>query len=95
VPTGADCSSDSHENALIRFLVFANAFQSVAAVPLACRCDVEISRLKLKRAGQQLRVIADESNETAAAGNVLRDLSYLYGFFVGGRYFFAMEATTT
>ncbi len=54
---GVDWSSDSHKNPLIRFPVFANNFQSVAAVPLTRQRDVEISRLQLKQAGQQLCVI--------------------------------------
>src|SRR3984893_7908848 len=52
-----DWSSDSHKNSLIRFPVFANDFQSVKAVRLTCKRDVEVSRLQLKQAGQQLCAI--------------------------------------
>src|SRR5882762_8908120 len=54
---GVSWSSDSHENSLIRFPVFAYGLQSVAAVPLTRQCDVEISRLQFKQAGQQLRIV--------------------------------------
>src|SRR5258708_9126541 len=54
---GVNWSSDSDENPLIRFPVFANDFQRMPAVPLTRKRDVEISRLQLKQAGQQLRII--------------------------------------
>src|SRR6267154_2337352 len=54
---GVGWSSNAHENALVRFPVFVNDFQSVAAVPLARHRNVEIAGLQLKQAWQQLCVI--------------------------------------
>src|SRR5260370_5020056 len=54
---GLNRSGDSHENPLIRFPVFANDSQCVAAVPLTGKGDVKISCLQLKQAGQQLCVV--------------------------------------
>src|ERR1700687_1337971 len=54
---GVDRSGDSHENPLIRFAVFANDFQSMATVRLAREGDVEIPRLELEQARQQLCVV--------------------------------------
>src|SRR5712672_2412664 len=50
-------SSNSHENALVRFSVFLDDFQSVPAVALARHRDIEIACLKLKQARQQFCVI--------------------------------------
>src|SRR5260370_18453244 len=54
---GVNWSGDSHENPLIRFPVFANDSQCVAAVPLTGKGDVKTSHLQLKQAGQQLCVV--------------------------------------
>ena len=54
---GADWSSDSDDDPLIRFSVFAYDFQGVAEVPLTRQSDVEIAGLQLKQGGKQLCVI--------------------------------------
>src|SRR6266403_1210193 len=54
---GIGWSSNPHENALVRFPVFVNDFQSVSAVALARHRDVKIAGLQLKQAWQQLCVI--------------------------------------
>src|SRR5207253_7235528 len=50
-------SSDSDEHPVIRFSIFADDFQDVAAVPFTRERDVEVPRLQLEQARQQLRVI--------------------------------------